>query len=111
MSNLITRKLIRRPSKEGDPSEIIVLLVGENGAALRKLSTFQALSSVLRETFPDAKDDDIVGDVTSSDTGISGSIPGHSFSSGETYVSWEAAVPAGEYPGWEQVEKPGFYVW
>lgn len=66
-------------------------LIGYNQASL---ADFREMAEELRKTFPEAKDKDIgCSKVTKS-----------SYCQGFTIITWSAELPAGDYPGWQQVD-------
>jgi hypothetical protein len=70
-------------------------LVGYNQSSITDL---QQMAAVIRETFPQATDDQIIaGKVT-----VSGSYKNF------TLVAWNAHIPEGEYPGWTQDDNPSY---
>ncbi len=77
--------------EEGKPFANIHLLVGYNQGTLKD---FQEMAAELRETFPEATDDQIQG----------GKVHKSSMVNGFTLITYNAHIPRGEYPGWEQVE-------
>ncbi len=56
------------------------------------IADFRKLAAEIRETFPQASDDDIQG----------GKVSKSSFVQGFTIATWSAYLPEGEYPDWYQ---------
>jgi len=75
------------------------LLVGYNQGAI---ADFQKMAAELKRTFPQATDYEIhCGKVQTSRV-----YKGHSI------ISWNAYIPAGEYPGWQQFKDANIeYSW
>lgn len=65
------------------------VLVGYNQCSL---VDFRQMADQLRETFPQARDEEI----------IVGKVFASSYVKGFAIVTWNAHIPAAEYPGWEQ---------
>ena len=70
------------------------LLVGYNGGTI---TDFQGMASKLRETFPEAKDNEI----------RCGSVVRSVFHRGLSIIAWDGFIPKGKYPGWEQTKDGG----
>jgi len=85
-------------SSEGMTFANVHLLVCYNQ---RTIADYQEMAALLRKTFPQAKDDEIVcGNVRMSAT-----------VDGASIIAWNAYIPKGEYPGWDQTEEDCEYCW
>jgi hypothetical protein len=87
-------------NEEGETYANVHLLVGYNQASL---SDFLKMADELRETFPQATNEEIQGGkIFKSDTGMN---------DGHTIITWGAYIPKGEYPGWRQNDhgRIGYY--
>lgn len=78
-----------QPNEKGEMYANVHLLVGYNQASI---TDFRKMADELRETFPQATDDDICG----------GKVFKSSYVNGHTIITWSAHIPKGEYPGWHQ---------
>lgn len=76
---------------KGESYANVHLLAGYNQASI---TDFREMADELRETFPQATDDDISG----------GKVSKSSFVCGYTIITWSAHIPEGDYPGWSQKE-------
>lgn len=93
---MATRKFIYwrpdAPSNEkGETYANIHLLTGDNQPSI---SNFIKMGDELRETFPQATNDEICG----------GKVFKSSLVDGYTIITWNAYIPQGEYPDWKQVK-------
>jgi hypothetical protein len=80
---------LREKNDLGHSRASVHILVGYNG---QTISDFQKMAALLRETFPNAKDDEITcGTINKSRSVLNFSI-----------ITWDCNLPQGEYPGWEQ---------
>ena len=78
--------------KEGNRFANVHLLVGYNQ---RTITDFQEMADDLRQTFPQATNDEIsCGLVTKS-----------SYCQSFSLIMWNSHIPEGEYPGWQLTEK------
>lgn len=78
-----------QPNEKGETFANVHLLVGYNQASI---TDFRKMADELRETFPQATDDDIRG----------GKVFKSTFVDGHTIITWGAHIPKGDYPGWHQ---------
>ena len=80
-----------RPNEKGETYANVHMLVGYNQATI---ADFRKMADEVRETFPQATDDQVTG----------GKIFKSSRFYGHTIVAWGAYIPRGDYPGWHQQE-------
>lgn len=88
-----------RPNDKGEMFANVHLLIGYNQASI---ADFKKMADELRETFPQATDEEICG----------GTVSHSSFVKNFTIVTWNAHIPKKDYPDWQQVDN-GFveYYW
>jgi len=86
------------PEKDGRPFANVHLLVGYNQCSI---ADFQAMAAELRQTFPQAKDDEI----------HCGQIHKSNFCDKFSIITWNGNIPRDEYPGWSQRDKSPEYCW
>jgi hypothetical protein len=79
------------PNAQGDMFANVHLLIGYNQASI---NDFKKMADEIRETFPQATDDEICG----------GKVIKSTYCQGFTIVTWNAHIPKGEYPGWRQID-------
>lgn len=79
------------PNEKGEMFANVHLLVGYNQTSVTDL---QKMADELRETFPQATNDEICcGKVTKS-----------TYCQGFTLIRWDAYISKGDYPGWIQID-------
>jgi len=78
-------------NEKGEMYANVHLLVGYNQASITDL---RKMADELRETFPQATDDQICGGKVSKSSSVLGF----------TIITWGAHLPKGAYPGWHQVD-------
>jgi hypothetical protein len=78
-----------KPNEKGETYANVHLLVGHNQGSI---TDFRKMADELRKTFPQATDDEICG----------GRVFRSAFVSGHTIITWNAHIPKGDYPGWQQ---------
>ena len=79
------------PDANGNVFANVHLLEGYNQGSV---ADFQRMADKIRETFPQATDEEICG----------GKVTKSSCVNGFTIVTWGAHIPKGEYPSWHQVQ-------
>jgi hypothetical protein len=78
-----------KPNEKGEIYADIHFLVGHNQASLSNLGK---MADELRQTFPQATNDEICG----------GKVYQSSHVQGFSIITWGAYIPKGEYPDWYQ---------